>query len=285
MEETIESIFAMPVWIYASHFMTWTSIALIAFLFKSRASAWVNLIFDRTQVGTTDLKQDRLAGMGAGFCLFSILMLMEINLLFSLLCAIAAFVATPIIVRKRRFVKYQKSFDASLVESLATVSSSLRAGLTLKDALVVAVQNCPEVFSAEIARVLKDYRFGQSIDSALDGVRRRVKTPNANIAFGALIIGTQLGGRIPEVLNRIVTTIREVDRVEGRLKALTAQGRAQGALLCSMPIIITIGLYFTDREKIEFMLTAPLGKLMTGIAVFLEVIGVLVTLKVMKLDV
>lgn len=286
MDEMLQNVFASSVWIYITHFLTWASLAAFALVFRDRASKMFDLVMDRTGgQGDQDFDRDRFIGAAAGVALFSLILLIDLNLLFALLAGVTAFIATPFVIKRRRFSLYQKTFDASLVESLATVGSSLRAGLTLKDALVVAVQNCPQVFSAEVSRVLKDYRFGMSIDAALDGVRKRVQTQNTNISFGALIIGTQLGGRIPEVLNRIVTTIREVDRVEGRLKALTAQGRAQGALLCSMPIVITIGLYFVDREKIEFMLYSPGGKILTGIAVFLEVIGIAVTMKIMRLDV
>jgi tight adherence protein B len=282
---TLQSIFAIPFWIYLSHILTWISLGAIFFVFKKRAGEFLDVILEKSSVGSTDIRRDQLIGFGSGVGIFSVLLLMDLNIVFALLCGAATFFITPVWIRKRRFEKYQKAFDASLVESLATVSSSLRAGLTLKDALVVAVQNCPAIFAGEVSRVLKDYRFGQSIDAALDGVRKRVQTQNTNIAFGALIIGTQLGGRIPEVLQRIVNTIREVDRVEGRLKALTAQGKAQGALLCAMPIIVTAGLYMMDREKIEYMMVSPVGKLLIGIAVFLEVVGILATLKVMKLDV
>jgi tight adherence protein B len=282
---TIDTIMAAPIWIYATHFLTWTSILVIGLLFKEQFNKAIEIFTDIKGSATNSLERDRYIGIACGMTIFSVILLLDFNIFFALIAGFLVFLIVPIYIRRRRFTLFQKAFDASLVESLSTVSSSLRAGLTLKDALVVAANNCPPAFSSEVSRVLKDYRFGKSIDASLDGVRKRVQTPNTNIAFGALIIGTQLGGRIPEVLNRIVTTIRETDRVEGRLKALTAQGRAQGVLLCSMPILITIGLYLMDREKIEFMMTSPLGKVLIGIAVFLEIVGILVTAKVMKLDV
>ncbi|MCX6124817.1 MAG: type II secretion system F family protein [Proteobacteria bacterium] len=279
------SIFASPFWLYLSHLLTWGSLAAVGFVFKERIYCVFDMVFEQRSISTSDREQDQFIAIASGITLFSIVLLIDLNIFVAISGGSVAFVMTPIIIRRRRFALFQKTFDASLVESLTTVSSSLRAGLTLKDSLVVAVQNCPPIFSREISRVLKDYRFGISIDGALDGVRKRVQTQNTNIAFGALIIGTQLGGKVPDVLNRIVTTIREVDRVEGRLKALTAQGKAQGVLLCSMPILIAIGLYIMDREKIEFMMTSPLGKILIGIAVFLEIVGILVTAKVMRLDV
>lgn len=283
--EFTRNILASTIWIYVSHLLTWASILMLGIVFRRRVAKMFTYVSEQTSVGETDQDRDRFIGGGVGVVIFSLLLVMDLNILFALLVGLILFAVTPMILRRRRFTLYQKTFDASLVESLATVSSSLRAGLTLKDALVVAVQNCPPVFSTEIARVLKDYRFGKSIDASLDGVRKRVQTQNANIAFGALIIGTQLGGRIPEVLSRIVATIREVDRVEGRLRALTAQGRAQGVLLCSMPIVIGVGMYFMDRDKIEVMMTTPTGKLMIGVVVFLEIVGIAATAKVMKLDV
>jgi tight adherence protein B len=281
----IEELLSSSIWLYVTHLLTWASILMVGIVFRRRVVKMFQYVTEQTSVGETDQDRDRFVAGGIAVVVFSMLLLMDLNILFGLMVGTGIFFATPAILRRRRFALYQKTFDASLVESLSTLSSSLRAGLTLKDSLVVAVQNCPPVFSAEVARVLKDYRFGKSIDAALDGVRKRVQTQNTNIAFGALIIGTQLGGRIPEVLARIVSTIREVDRVEGRLRALTAQGRAQGALLCSMPIVIGVGMYFLDREKIEIMTSTPTGKFLIGIVVFLEIVGIAATAKVMKLDV
>lgn len=287
MSETIniQTILAWPVWVYISHLLTWASIAAVALVFRRRLKQAVDFFLDSHQDSVSTHQRDRFMGIASGITTSSLILLVDINLIFALLIGAVVFYVTPIILQRRRFKSYQKAFDESLVESLATVSSSLRAGLTLKDSLVVSVQNCPAAFSNEVTRVLKDYRFGASIEHALDGVRKRIQTQNANIAFGALIIGTQLGGRIPDILNRIVTTIREVDRVEGRLKALTAQGRAQGTILCAMPIIVSVGIYLMDQEKMLFMMSSPVGKVLIGLAVFLEIVGILVTLKVMKLDV
>lgn len=280
-----DNFFASPVWLYVASLLTWCCLLLLATVFKRRVAQMIQFVSEQTATYETDKSRDRLIGGGLGVGAFSLLVLLDANLIFALVVGLAIFALTPMVLRRRRFALYQKAFDESLVESLATLASSLRAGLTLKDSMVVAVQNCPPVFAAEIARALKDYRFGKSMDAALDQIRKRVQTQNANIAFGALIIGTQLGGRIPEVLTRIVQTIREVDRVEGRLKALTAQGRAQGALLCSMPVLIGVGMYFLDRDKIDLMMASPVGKVLIGLVVFLELVGIIATLRVMKLDV
>ncbi len=278
-------LLSYSIWIYVSHIMTWLSLLAVGLAFKRYLEQAVDLIRAESAPSVVHRTTDRLTASALGLSSFSFLIFIDLPIVAALLCGVLVFLITPKILRRRRLVKYEKDFDASLVESLTTIGSSLKAGLTLKDALVVAVQNCPPVFGNEMARVLKDYHFGMSIDKALDGVRRRVRTKNANTAMGALIIGTQLGGRLPETLARIVSTIREVDRVEGRLKALTSQGRAQGVLLCSMPIVIFLAMYFFDRPKIDIMQSSTTGQFLLGLVVFLEVLGIIITARVMRLDV
>lgn len=191
----------------------------------------------------------------------------------------------PRIVARKQRAKFQEAFDGSLTESLTTVSSSLRAGLTLRDSLSVTAQNSPPVFSKETTAALKQYRFGVPIEEALDGIRRRVDTPSANIAFGAMIIASQLGGNLPDTLKRIVGTIRERERVEGRLKTLTAQGRSQAFILCAAPIVIGVGMYFYDPSKMALLTETFTGQVLLTLAIVLEIIGIIVTRRVMMLEI
>jgi tight adherence protein B len=199
--------------------------------------------------------------------------------------AAVAAALTPRLVRSRRRARYVKDFDAALAESLQTVSASLKAGLTLKDSLFVACENSPPAFAREVALALREYRLGMPIEEALDNIRRRVKTPSCNIAFGAMIISSRLGGRLPEMLKRIVSTVRERERVEGKLRALTAQGRAQAFLLCAAPPALGLGMWLYDRSKMQLLTDYWVGQILLTTAIALEVIGILLTARVLRLEV
>jgi Flp pilus assembly protein TadB len=190
--------------------------------------------------------------------------------------------AAALFGRRRRYVR---EFDAALAESLQTVASSLRAGLTLKDSLYVAADNSPPAFAREVSLALKEYHFGVPIEVALDKLRRRVKTPNCNIAFGSMIVSSRLGGRLPDMLKQIVRTIRERERVEGKLKALTAQGRAQAFLLCAAPPVLGIGMFLYDRSKMAMLTDYWVGQILLALAIVLELVGIFVTSRVLRLEV
>ncbi len=199
--------------------------------------------------------------------------------------ALTGMIFIPRILKGRRQRAYVRDFDAALAESLQTVSSSLRAGLTLKDSLYVAADNSPKAFSTEVSLALKEYHFGMPIEEALDKVRHRVKTPNCNIAFGSMIISSRLGGKLPEMLKQIVKTIRERERVEGKLKALTAQGRAQAFLLCAAPPVLGVGLYLYDQQKMALLTDYWVGQILLSLAIVLELLGIFVTSRVLRLEV
>ncbi len=225
-------------------------------------------------------------GLAAGGLVALVLMVIGLPTMVGVAAGTLTLLIAPGMVKKRRRAKYIRDFDAGLAESLQTVASSLKAGLTLKDSLYVAADNLSApAFAAEVGLALKQYHFGTPIEQALDTVRKRVQTQNTNIAFGSMIISSRLGGRLPDMLKQIVKTIRERERVEGKLKALTAQGRAQAFLLCSAPPALGIGMYLYDKEKMALLTDFWVGQILLCIAITLEVVGIFVTSRVLRLEV
>jgi len=215
----------------------------------------------------------------------ALLMFIGINNMVAIPAGIIAGYFVPKMIEKRKRQQYIDSFDHALVESLTGIASSLKAGLTISGSLEVSLSNSPPVFSQQVALALKEHRFGKPLEEALDGIRKRIGSPHTNIAFGAMIIGNQIGGNLPDILKKIVETIRERERVSGKLDALTAQGRTQSILLCSAPPAIGIMMYLWDPEKIALFTTTFAGQVLLSLAVALELIGIFATKKIMELDI
>lgn len=213
------------------------------------------------------------------------LLVLQLPIFFCIAFAAAAyFIALPVL-RRRRTDRLNDEFDKALADSLQNVSSSLKAGLTLNKTLEIAVENTPEAFAKQIEVCLREYQLGLPLDEALDNIRHRVTTQNANIAFGAMIIGRKLGGPLPQILARIAVTIRERERVQGKLKTLTAQGRSQGAILCSAPILFAVMMRIFAPEKMAMLTSNSVGQVLFGIAIILEVTGIAVTYKMLQMEI
>ena len=278
---------ASPLMIYIADVTLAAAVGALLYAGRNNVREQLDQLKDKMELETSTADGYRLALAGVTAAALAGLSsaLFGFNPWLALAIAAAAGIATPLHLARQKRRRYREAFDKTLVESLMTVASSLRAGLTLKDALGVAADNCPAPFSTETRRMLREYNLGLSLDEALDNLRTRIGTVDTKIAFGAIMIGAKLGGRLPEILTKIVHTIRERERVEGRLKALTAQGRSQAFLLCAAPPVLGVGLYFYDPIKMGLLTGTTVGQVMLAAAVVLEVIGIAVTLKIMKLDV
>jgi tight adherence protein B len=268
--------------VYVADVLACLALATLAWVFRERIQA-LTAAYQTTQTGVS--KEFRTLGIVAGLFVWLLLLFIGLNVLVGVAFGVVVAIAMPRILLTIKKMRHIKAFESSLIESLAMVASSLKAGLTLHDSLKVTVHNSPKVFADEISFALKQYRLGTPIEEALDQVRTRVKTPNTSISFGAMIIATQLGGNLPETLTRIVRTIRERDRVEGKLKALTAQGRTQAIILCSAPPLIGVLMYFYDPEKMRLFTSTFIGQVLLVAAIILEVIGIMVTRKIMRLEI
>ena len=96
-------------------------------------------------------------------------------------------------------------------------------------------------------------RVGATLDQALLNIAARVGSKQLDNALSAVLIGRQVGGNLPKVLETTAAAIREMARLEGVVRTKTAEGKAQLWVLGALPMVLMLALntmqpgYF-DRE-------------------------------------
>ena len=77
-------------------------------------------------------------------------------------------------------------------------------------------------------------------------------------ALSAILIGRQVGGNLPKVLETTASNMREMQRLEGVIKTKTADGRMQLWVIGAMPFVLVIGMdwvwpgYYTPLKQSFF---------------------------------
>ncbi|HAZ11368.1 MAG: hypothetical protein A2X86_20185 [Bdellovibrionales bacterium GWA2_49_15] len=219
----------------------------------------------------------------AALALFAILNVVGTNLILSTVLSSGAFIFCHTFIKKLEQKKKTQTFDRALNEGIQVISTSLRAGLTLREALMASVKSSPKAFADEVQNVLRDLGLGVSMEEALLEMRKRVNTPIANLALGAMIISNRQGGDLPTMLFKIGETINQRERIAGKLRALTAQGKMQAILVASAPPFLFVFMSFYDPKRMELLTQNFTGNCLLVLAVLLEVIGIFVTRKIMEL--
>ena len=111
-------------------------------------------------------------------------------------------------------------------------------------------------------------------------------TPPANsIILSAILISRQVGGNLSETLVQTRDAVIEISRLEGKIKTMTAQGKLQAIVICSLPVVFGVACYFIQPDMITPLFHDILGTLILAVVLLLEGIGIFFIRKIIQVEV
>ncbi|MES2935072.1 MAG: type II secretion system F family protein, partial [Pseudomonadota bacterium] len=158
--------------------------------------------------------------------------------IFAPLVTALAIYLLPRYLFKRRKAKRLKQIEEALPNSLMMIASSLRAGSALPVAIQILVREQPGPLGQEFAILLREQKLGVDFDSAMQTMADRIAIPDFHLVSVALRVSREVGGNLAEILDSLANTIRNKAILEGKIKALTAQGTIQGIVMALLPFVI-----------------------------------------------
>ncbi len=190
----------------------------------------------------------------------------------------------PTFLIRRLKRKRQKKLEDQLVGGIQSLASGVRAGLNLVQGMQMVSRDAPAPLRQEFAHMVREYEYGLSLDVAMEKASVRIGLPNYRLLFSALLTHRERGGNLGETLDDIAASIREIQRLEGRVQTLTAQGRATARWLGVLPVAILIFLYIFLREDTLSLFREPVGNVILATAFVLNIISFLWIRKIMDID-
>ena len=176
-------------------------------------------------------------------------------------------------------------FNLQLIDALSGSSNSLRAGLTINQSFDLIQREMDNPISQEFRMLNQQLRLGVSLEDGLKEMLRRMPGQDLELVVTATVIALDIGGNLPEIFSNIADTIRQRHAIEGKIIALTAQGKAQAFVICMLPIFIGIGINFVAPDLMRPMFESIYGWGLIGLIVVMEVIGALIIRKIVNIDV
>jgi len=140
--------------------------------------------------------------------------------------------------RRRRI----KKFNVQLVDALQAMANAFKAGLTFPQAIEHVAREGMPPLSQEFGLFVKEVKLGVPLEEALVNMAKRVGSDDLELVVVSTNIARQLGGNMAEMFETISMTIRERFRLEGKIDALTSQGKMQGWIVASMPLLLGLVL-------------------------------------------
>ncbi len=216
--------------------------------------------------------------------IFFFVFTLGINFVFGLVALIIS-IFLPDTIAKHIVEKRINKFELQLVDGISLIANALKAGTSFTQAVEVMIKEMKPPLSHEFATLLKETRMGASIDQALENLGKRINSEELKIVVVSVNIARQAGGNLSEILLHIGDTIRERERIKGKIDSLTAQGRLSGIVIGAMPILLAFALNQIDPLMMKPLFQTFIGQLVFLVVFIMELIGFLWIMKIIKIDI
>ncbi len=176
-------------------------------------------------------------------------------------------------------------FTDQMVDGLTIMSNGIKSGLSITQSMERVVMNMTGPIAQEYTLVLNKIRLGMSVEEALNEMGDRVPRQDVQMFVTAVNILKETGGNLSETFSTIVMTIRERQKVEKKIQAMTAQGLMQAVIITLVPFVLLIIFLVIDPNYVKPLFSTPLGWIALAIMLGLQVIGGVMMKKIVTIRV
>ena len=184
-------------------------------------------------------------------------------------------------LRQRRLAQFQQQLPGALL----ALASALRAGVAVSTALRHIVDHSQTPLAQEFALMLREQRLGVTFDAALRNLGTRVPSEATALVVAALRVASHTGGNLAETLDGIARTLRERLQLQGKVRALTAQGRLQAWIVGALPLLLMAVLDGMEPQAMAVLWHTPAGWAVLAAVAILETAGVLMIRRIVDIDI
>jgi tight adherence protein B len=200
-----------------------------------------------------------------------------LGLLVGMLVALAVFLVLQ--GRWRRAVQDQ------LPEGLFLLARSLRAGLSLEQAFASSREFCPRPLSEVFGRIADQVELGTPADEAVHRMAEATRLADLQALASVLALHRQVGGNLPELLDRLAVAVRDRNQFRGFYRAATALSRISAAFVAIAAPVLALIIYLDQPELFLNFFRSSLGVFLFTLAIVLDVVGIIwLTLLVRRVE-
>jgi len=191
----------------------------------------------------------------------------------ALIAAGIGFILPAFIIRLMERQRRHK-FLSQLVDGLMVISSSLKGGLSLLQAIEVLVEEMPAPISQEFGLVLRENKIGVTLEDSLKRLNERLKLEELGLLINSVLVARETGGDLTKVFSRLSSSIRDNHKLKESIRTLTLQGRLQGMIMSILPFIFVWWVLTFNRQHFDIMLNSEQGRMLLFIAGGLQILGI-----------
>ncbi|MET0793499.1 MAG: type II secretion system F family protein [Polyangiaceae bacterium] len=184
-------------------------------------------------------------------------------------------------MRRERLARIENKVDSFIL----TLANALKSTPSIGNALAYSETLISSPMDEEIGLALKEIRVGTTVDQALLNMSARIRSPQLDATLAGILIGRQVGGDLPRILETTAETLREIARLQGVVRSKTAEGKAQLAVLAVFPALLLVVFDLASPGYFAPLTQSFVGWIVIAIAVGFWVSSIAMARGVLMVDI
>lgn len=189
-----------------------------------------------------------------------------------------------LVILRRMVNKRLKVFEIQLCDAIQIISNAMKSGYSFFQALSRVAEDSQEPLCSAFKQVIKDISLGKTMESAFEQLLEHFPLEDLQLMVSAILIQKEIGGNLSDILDNMLDTLRERQRIQQEVRALTAQGRLSGVIVVSLPFAIMGILFLTSPSYMNTLFTTLTGQIMLGIAGSSQLLGIVAIKKIIRIE-
>ncbi len=190
----------------------------------------------------------------------------------------------PLLYLRRKRKQRLKLLAEQLPYLIDLLKSALESGHTMLRALQMAGQNLPEPASSELRLIVEQVQLGMSVPLALEAMYQRAPVEELGFMVAAVRIQIDVGSSLAEIFQHVSAGMRNRQRAEHQLRALTAQSRASAVIVTLLPFIVLAAFSLINPAYSRPLFHNEFGIKMLETAIVLDIIAFFVMRRIARVN-
>lgn len=204
--------------------------------------------------------------------------------IFGVMISIIGIKAPPLIVNSL-YESRCKKVVVQMVDGMTIMANGIKAGLSPAQSMERVTDNIKGPISQEFNLVLNKVRVGMTFEEALNEFGERVPLPDVQMFVTSVNILKETGGNLAETFETINFVIRERQKLEKKIEAMTAQGITQGVIISLVPFALLLLFWTMDPDFVKPLFSTTWGIIALCTVFSLQIIGGFMIKKIVTIKV
>jgi tight adherence protein B len=190
------------------------------------------------------------------------------------LVGLAAAAAGPFLVgralRARR-ERYRRGVARGAAQIATGIAAALGGGRSVREAIVESARGLEGPPAHELERVAAELAVGARTEDALEAMRGRIRSHEIDTIVAGVLLQRRAGGDLGRLLRDCARSFEDQNRLEGEVRAATAQARFTGLIVVLLPFGGAVLAELASPGYLGSLLDGFLTAWLVGLAVILQV--------------